>query len=151
MISVAQLTKRFPHAGRDVLAVDCVSFTVSPGEVYGLLGENGAGKTTTLRMILGLLAPTSGYAEVSGYRSTQSPEAVRSQIGAAIDAVVHVTRSAAGGRRVEAIGELAVAGDVLEVRPLFERRDGDLVPAGAPTRAPRRTGTPSPDERWFAC
>ena len=77
--------------------------------------------------------------------------AVRSQIGAAIDAVVHVTRSAAGGRRVEAIGELAVAGDVLEVRPLFERRDGDLVPAGAPTRAPRRTGTPSPDDRWFAC
>ena len=77
--------------------------------------------------------------------------AVRSQIGAAIDAVVHVTRSAAGERRVEAIGELDVAGDVLEVRPLFERRVGDLVPAGAPTRTPRRTGTPSPDDRWFAC
>ena len=48
--------------------------------------------------------------------------AVRSQIGAAIDAVVHVTRSTAGARRVEAIGELAAGGDVLDVRPLFERR-----------------------------
>ena len=77
--------------------------------------------------------------------------AVRSQIGAAIDAVVHVTRSMAGARRVEAIGELAARADVLDVRPLFERRGGDLLPAGAPTRAPRRSGTPSPDARWFAC
>jgi len=76
---------------------------------------------------------------------------VRSQIGAAIDAVVHVTRSMAGARRVEAIGELAARADVLDVRPLFERRGRDLLPAGAPTRAPRRPGTPSPDARWFAC
>jgi ABC-2 type transport system ATP-binding protein/sodium transport system ATP-binding protein len=81
MISVVELTKRFPHADRVVLAVDRVSFHVPAGEVYGLLGENGAGKTTTLRMILGLLEPTSGYAEVGGFRSTDSPEAVRSQIG----------------------------------------------------------------------
>ena len=77
--------------------------------------------------------------------------AVRSQIGAAIDAVVHVTRSLAGARRVEAIGELATDADVLDVRPLFERRGGDLVSAGAPARAPRRPGTPSPEARWFAC
>ncbi len=81
MISVVELTKRFPHADRVVLAVDHVSFQVPAGEVYGLLGENGAGKTTTLRMILGLLEPTSGYAEVGGQRSTDAPEAVRSRIG----------------------------------------------------------------------
>ena len=81
MISVVELTKRFPHADRVVLAVDRVSFQVPAGEVYGLLGDNGAGKTTTLRMILGLLEPTSGYAEVGGFRSTDAPEAVRSQIG----------------------------------------------------------------------
>src|SRR5262245_47042047 len=81
LISVVELTKCFTHAGREVLAVDRVSFRVAAGEVYGLLGENGAGKTTTLRMILGLLAPTSGYAEVAGCRSSFSPEAVRSQIG----------------------------------------------------------------------
>jgi len=81
VISVVELTKRFLHGSRDLLAVDRVSFTVAAGEVYGLLGENGAGKTTTLRMILGLLEPSSGYAEVGGCRSTLSPEAVRSQIG----------------------------------------------------------------------
>lgn len=81
MISAVELTKRFEHAGRDVLAVDRVSFRVSKGEVYGLLGANGAGKTTTLRMILGLLEPTAGYAEVDGFRTSDSPDAVKRQIG----------------------------------------------------------------------
>src|SRR5262245_56205489 len=81
MISAVELTKRFEHAGHDVLAVDRVSFRVSRGEVYGLLGANGAGKTTTLRMILGLLAPTSGHAEVDGFRSTEAADAVKSRIG----------------------------------------------------------------------
>jgi sodium transport system ATP-binding protein len=81
MISAVELTKRFEHAGHDVLAVDRVSFRVARGEVYGLLGANGAGKTTTLRMILGLLAPTSGYAEVDGFRSTEAADAVKSRIG----------------------------------------------------------------------
>lgn len=81
MISVVELTKVFAHASRDIVAVDRVSFHVGRGEVYGLLGENGAGKTTTLRMILGLLEPTSGYAEVGGYRSTENADAVKSRIG----------------------------------------------------------------------
>jgi sodium transport system ATP-binding protein len=81
MISAVELTKRFEHAGHDVLAVDHVSFRVERGEVYGLLGENGAGKTTTLRMILGLLAPTGGYAEVDGHRTTISSDAVKTRIG----------------------------------------------------------------------
>jgi ABC-2 type transport system ATP-binding protein/sodium transport system ATP-binding protein len=81
MISVVELTKRFSGGGQDVLAVDRVSFAVPRGEVYGLLGENGAGKTTTLRMILGLLEPTSGHAEVEGFRSTVDPDAVKSRIG----------------------------------------------------------------------
>jgi ABC-2 type transport system ATP-binding protein/sodium transport system ATP-binding protein len=81
MISVVELTKRFVNAGQVVLAVDHLSFTVSPGEVYGLLGANGAGKTTTLRMILGLLEPTSGYAEVEGFRTSEHPDEVKSRIG----------------------------------------------------------------------
>ena len=81
MISAVELTKRFEHAGHDVLAVDHVSFGVARGEVYGLLGANGAGKTTTLRMILGLLAPTSGHAEVDGFRSTEAADAVKGRIG----------------------------------------------------------------------
>jgi sodium transport system ATP-binding protein len=81
MIRADQLTKRFRSGGRDVLAVDSVSFEISPGEAYGLLGPNGAGKTTTLRMVLGLIPPDSGYAEVAGYRTTESPRDVKRQIG----------------------------------------------------------------------
>jgi sodium transport system ATP-binding protein len=81
MISAVELTKRFEHAGRDVLAVDRVSFRVVRGEVYGLLGANGAGKTTTLRMILGLLAPTSGHAAVEGFSTAEVPDAVKARIG----------------------------------------------------------------------
>lgn len=81
MINVVELTKRFNHNGSSVLAVDRLSLSVGKGEVYGLLGENGAGKTTTLRMILGLVEPTSGYAEVDGFRSSDDPDAVKSRIG----------------------------------------------------------------------
>lgn len=97
MITVCELTKVFTGGGsRDVageeairssrssgkiVAVDCLSFVVNPGEVYGLLGPNGAGKTTTLRMILGLLRPTSGYAEIDGMRSDTSPDEVKRRMG----------------------------------------------------------------------
>ncbi|WP_254513753.1 ABC transporter ATP-binding protein [Anatilimnocola floriformis] len=81
MITVHELTKRFPNPGRDVLAVDRLSLAVARGEVYGLLGENGAGKTTTLRIILGLLLPTTGYTEVDGFRSVEAPDAVKARIG----------------------------------------------------------------------
>src|SRR5690606_21883955 len=57
-----QLTKRYG----DRVAVDAVSMTVRRGEVYGFLGPNGAGKTTTLRMLLGLVRPTSGAASILG-------------------------------------------------------------------------------------
>lgn len=81
MISVCELTKSFPGTTREILAVDRLSFSVASGEVYGLLGANGAGKTTTLRMILGLLRPTSGHAEVGGFRTDQDAEAVKRHIG----------------------------------------------------------------------
>ena len=81
MIRVDQLTKDFTTGGRVQRAVDHVSFQVAPGEVYGLLGPNGAGKTTTLRMILGLLSPTSGEATVGGKRVTTEPDEVKRQIG----------------------------------------------------------------------
>jgi ABC-2 type transport system ATP-binding protein len=61
-IEVSRLTKRFGAR----TAVDDVSFTISAGEVFGFLGPNGAGKTTTVRMLGGLIAPTSGSAAVAG-------------------------------------------------------------------------------------
>jgi sodium transport system ATP-binding protein len=81
MISVINLTKHFYTGRQTIVAVDRLSFHVGGGEVYGLLGPNGAGKTTTLWMILGMLPPTSGYAEVEGNRSTETPDAVKARIG----------------------------------------------------------------------
>ncbi len=76
-IQVEHLSKRFG----DFLAVDDITFSVRPGEVYGWLGPNGAGKTTTIRMLLGLLRPSAGSAHVLGYNSTTQAKIMQSQIG----------------------------------------------------------------------
>ena len=85
MIEVHQFVKSFRSGSNDsvseIRAVDELSFRVEPGEVYGLLGPNGAGKTTTLRMILGLLEPDSGFAEVRGFRTSDNPDHVKACIG----------------------------------------------------------------------
>lgn len=81
LIVVHELVKRFRWAGQDLTAVDNVSFQVRSGEVFGLLGPNGAGKTTTLRMVMGLLVPDGGYAEVDGVRTGPNSAAVRAKIG----------------------------------------------------------------------
>ncbi|MEZ4411609.1 MAG: ABC transporter ATP-binding protein [Gemmatimonadales bacterium] len=65
----------------DVAAVEGLDLTVRRGEVFGLLGPNGSGKTTTIRMLTGLMAPTSGRATVDGVDVTVAPEQVRRRIG----------------------------------------------------------------------
>ena len=62
-------------------AVDGVTLDVQPGEIHGFLGPNGAGKTTTLRMIAGLLKPTSGRIEVNGHDLAAEPEAAKASLG----------------------------------------------------------------------
>ncbi len=76
-VVVENLVKRFG----DFVAVDGLSLTVREGEVFGFLGPNGAGKSTTIRMLCGLLKPTSGFATVAGYDVSRDPEAVRQNIG----------------------------------------------------------------------
>jgi ABC-2 type transport system ATP-binding protein len=76
-ITVTDLTKRFG----DFVAVDRVSFEVGQGEVFGFLGSNGAGKSTTIRMLCGLLKPTSGTATVGGIDVGRDPEGVKRRIG----------------------------------------------------------------------
>jgi ABC-2 type transport system ATP-binding protein len=76
-IDVRHLTRRFG----DFVAVDDVSFTVQAGEVFGFLGSNGAGKSTAIRMMCGLLAPTSGTARVGGIDVGRDPEGVKRRIG----------------------------------------------------------------------
>jgi len=77
VIRVEHLTRKFG----DFVAVDDISFSVQPGEIVGYLGPNGCGKTTTIRMLLGLLQPTSGSARVLGFDAFAETEEVRSRCG----------------------------------------------------------------------
>ncbi len=77
VIKTKDLTKRFG----DFTAVDGVTFEVRRGEVLGYLGPNGSGKTTTIRMLLGLLLPTWGAAQVLGYDIVRDSEAIRERVG----------------------------------------------------------------------
>jgi len=76
-IVTENLVKRFG----EFTAVDEVSFDVHTGEIFGFLGPNGSGKTTTIRMMLGLLTPTSGNVEVLGVPVLEQPEAIRGRVG----------------------------------------------------------------------
>lgn len=76
-IVVTDLTRRFG----DFVAVDHLSFEVRQGEIFGFLGSNGAGKSTTIRMLCGLLKPTSGGATVDGIDVSSDPEGVKRRIG----------------------------------------------------------------------
>ena len=77
MIEAHQLTRRFGKR----TAVEDLSFEARAGEVLGLLGPNGAGKTTTIRMLAGIIAPSSGTASVLGMDPARSPERVHERIG----------------------------------------------------------------------
>jgi sodium transport system ATP-binding protein len=82
MIEAHNLTKTFKDKKRGVItAVENVSFTCRPGQIYGLLGANGAGKTTTLRMLATLLQPTSGTATMAGHDVATAGVQVRANVG----------------------------------------------------------------------
>ena len=76
-VEVEDLVKRFG----DFTAVDRISFQTRTGEVFGFLGPNGSGKSTTIRILCGLLHPTSGRATVAGYDVVEAPELIRRRIG----------------------------------------------------------------------
>jgi ABC-2 type transport system ATP-binding protein len=76
-IVVTDLEKKFG----DFVAVDKISFSVRKGEIFGFLGSNGSGKSTTIRMLCGILTPTSGTGMVAGYDMVREPEAVKQSIG----------------------------------------------------------------------
>src|SRR5262249_25498484 len=76
-VEIDDLTKKFGS----FVAVDQVSLKVAHGEIFGFLGPNGAGKSTTIRILCGLLTPTSGRASVGGYDVARDPETIRRNIG----------------------------------------------------------------------
>jgi len=77
VITARDLTKRFGS----FIAVDHISFEVEKGEIFGFLGANGAGKTTAMRMLCGLLLPTSGAATVAGFDVFKQTEQIKKNIG----------------------------------------------------------------------
>jgi len=87
VIETLELTKRYPGGlrSRGTLAVDAVTLTVEPGQVYGFLGPNGSGKTTTIGMLLGIITPTSGSFRLFGKSGPAGILAARQRIGATLE------------------------------------------------------------------
>jgi ABC-2 type transport system ATP-binding protein len=128
VIEVSQLTKRF---GR-VAAVDQLSFEIGSGVVTGFLGPNGAGKTTTLRMLLGLVRPTSGRATIWGRRYAELGDR-RHKVGAVLEASgIHPGRTVRDHLRVRCAASgvprsrVDTVLEVTEMAPLAGRRAGNL-------------------------
>ena len=127
MIEVEHLTKRY----RQATAVDDLSFSIPRGRITGFLGPNGAGKTTTLRVLLGLVLPTSGRAAVDGRRYRELPAPLRT-VGAVLEASnYHPARSGLNHLRV-----LATAARISRARV-----DEVLAEVELSAAAKRRVGT----------
>jgi ABC-2 type transport system ATP-binding protein len=137
MIQTRRLTRRFG----DLCAVDRLDLDVAPGEVLGFLGPNGAGTTTTVRMLTGLIAPTSGTATVAGHSIIDAPDAVRRSVGILTETPGMYDRLTAR-RNLEIFASLYgvadVAGQVekyLRLLSLWDRRDD---PAGSFSKGMRQ-------------
>jgi ABC-2 type transport system ATP-binding protein len=119
LIEVEHLTKRFGAT----LAVDDLSFTVSPGTVTGFLGPNGAGKSTTLRAILGLVLPDQGRTAVLGRPYTRLDDPY-SHVGAVLETgEAHPGRSGLNHLRVLAAAARIARSRIVDVLDLVEMRD----------------------------
>jgi ABC-2 type transport system ATP-binding protein len=101
MISLEHLTKRY----NGTVAVNDLSLEVPPGELFGFLGPNGAGKTTTIKMICGLLKPTSGNVRVGGYDVRSQPIRAKALLGLVPDTPV-LYKKLTGRELIRFVGEL---------------------------------------------
>ena len=121
MIVIHDLVKRYGQ----FTAVDAISLEVMPGEIHGFLGPNGAGKTTTLRMIAGLLKPSSGRIVVNGHDLATHPEAAKMSLGFIPDRPFIYEKLTAGEfltfhGGLYGLGEPGIGGRVREMLELFE-------------------------------
>ena len=155
-VRAEKLTRRFG----DFVAVDAISFEIAAGEIWGFLGPNGAGKSTAIRMLCGVLAPTSGRAEVLGQPGQDTGCGGQSlRLGGIGDdgrqGPVEVGEHGGGGRRQQKRGQRAERLDV--VHDEVFGRGGTGQPAAAvvvtlrairapPGKAAKMTGMPAPAE-----
>ena len=126
-IEVENLVREFRKGPR---AVDGISLTVEPGEIYGFLGPNGAGKSTTVLMLTTLLPPTSGTARVAGYDVVKEGPQVRASISSSPDATTCTCRARCTVSHASSVarGERSSSGASGSPRPPTGRCGG--TPAG---------------------
>lgn len=132
-IETADLVKIY---GKDTRAVDGISFTVAPGELFGFLGPNGAGKTTTIRILATLLRATSGTAKVAGIDVAANPNEVRKRLGLAMQTPSLDTFST-GRETLELAGRL----HRVPAQQIKRRTDELLELMGLASVAKKMTGT----------
>jgi ABC-2 type transport system ATP-binding protein len=117
-IETTELSKRYPNG---VLAVDRLSLQVRKGEVFGFLGPNGAGKTTSIKMMVGLLKPTSGQVLVEGERAEAASKRIKKMIGVCPQDIVV-------WKRLTCMENLLVLADMYEVpRSVAVKRAEELL------------------------
>jgi ABC-2 type transport system ATP-binding protein len=116
-IVVKNLVKKF----EDVIAVNDLSFKVKEGEIFGLLGPNGAGKTTTIKILSGLLTPTSGTATVGEYDISKDPKKIKELIGVCPQHAA-IYKFLTGRENIELFGNL----HTMNKKELKERTDSLL-------------------------
>ena len=117
LLKLNRLSKKFS----DFTAVNSVSLEVYPGEIFGFLGPNGAGKTTTIKMIAGLLLPTSGEVEICGRNLHANPAWCKSRTGYIPDRPF-IYEKLTGREYLEFIASLYTGGDAAEYRREAEHR-----------------------------
>ena len=130
-VMTSGLTK---HYRGDVLAVDHVDLRVARGEIYAFLGLNGAGKSTTIRMLLGMIRPTAGHAELFGQRVQAGTTELWRRVGHLVESAtaypeLTVRENLEVARRLAGISERAVVGrwvERLALEPYADRRAGTL-------------------------
>ncbi len=119
------LSKRYRGG---VLAVDRVELRVAPGEIYAFLGLNGAGKSTTIRMLLGMIAPTAGSAELLGTRVEPGATALWRRVGSLVETAtaypdLTVRENLEIARRLNGVGDRGAVDRVVELLALGPYRD----------------------------
>jgi ABC-2 type transport system ATP-binding protein len=130
-ISTTGLTKRYRGG---VLAVDGVDIRVAAGEIYAFLGLNGAGKSTTIRMLLGMIRPTAGYAEIFGERVNATATGLWRRVGYLVETAtaypeLTVRENLDVARRLAGVGDRRVVDTAIErlaLGPYADRRAGVL-------------------------
>jgi ABC-2 type transport system ATP-binding protein len=130
-VMTSGLTKRYRG---DVLAVDRVDLRVARGEIYAFLGLNGAGKSTTIRMLLGMIRPTAGHAELFGQRVEAGLTELWRRVGHLVESAtaypeLTVRENLDAARRLAAIGDRALVNRMIErlsLEPYADRRAGTL-------------------------